>query len=137
MKFQKYLIFNLWVCVTDSPRCIVDTYRSVSWEHPLHSHSSVLNLFHIFFILCYALQLEYNIHILHLNNWVEDKFRSYTAVACEQLQSTLFKLNIGFPWLHWTLVTREEQKTEHFTVNWNSYSWWWVLLDLFWENFSC
>ena len=21
MKFQKYLIFNLWVCVTDSPRC--------------------------------------------------------------------------------------------------------------------
>ena len=23
MKFQKYLIFNLWVCVTDSPRCIM------------------------------------------------------------------------------------------------------------------
>ena len=23
MKFQKYLIFNLWVCVTDSPRCVV------------------------------------------------------------------------------------------------------------------
>ena len=22
MKFQKYLIFNLWVCVTDSPRCV-------------------------------------------------------------------------------------------------------------------
>ena len=24
MKFQKYLIFNLWVCVTDSPRWNID-----------------------------------------------------------------------------------------------------------------
>ena len=23
MKFQKYLIFNIWVCVTDSPWCYI------------------------------------------------------------------------------------------------------------------
>ena len=28
MKFQKYLILNLWVCVTDSPRCLL-TYLLV------------------------------------------------------------------------------------------------------------
>ena len=27
MKFQKYLIFNLWVCVTDLPRCRVSGSR--------------------------------------------------------------------------------------------------------------
>ena len=34
MKFQKFLIFHLWVCVTDSPRCLQHTHYA--------QHSSTL-----------------------------------------------------------------------------------------------
>ena len=41
MKFQKFLIFHLWVCVTDSPRWVDHLQKSAEQFqkklHPLHS----------------------------------------------------------------------------------------------------
>ena len=57
MKFQKYLIFNLWVCVTDSPRCLPNDENHGS---PLEIHTGPFNFnFHLKMISTHISMLYY------------------------------------------------------------------------------
>ena len=58
MKFQKYLIFNIWVCVTDSPWCLHaytspksllsqkwEIHRTVSDSTAASTNTNIQNIF--------------------------------------------------------------------------------------------